>query len=193
MLAAGQWLWPSRAFLARGFARRSLRPAPVPAVVKLGEEAPAGGTPALTGDRDWSSGFPRPGPRRGGFNLKIQGPRGGAIPRLGRLITPGEGVNHSPFDDPSSPLPHAPIEPDQPPKPWKVLRSHNGNIPVYTRYRGGGTEITTLVRHFFGDAEAMRKDLMQVCEAPVRLRAGKLEVRGLHKWKIKEWLMSLGM
>mmetsp|Transcript_63802 Transcript_63802/g.103347 ORF Transcript_63802/g.103347 Transcript_63802/m.103347 type:complete len:202 (+) Transcript_63802:39-644(+) len=178
----------------RGFALRSLRPPPVPAVLTLRTDAgaPSGGArqePA----RDWSSGFPRPAPRQGGFDLKIRGPRGGAIPRLGSLIQPGEGANHSPFDDPGSPLPHAPIEPDRQPPPWKILRSHNGNIPVYTRYRHGGTEVTTLVRHFFGDVENMRKQLMQVCESPVRMRAGKLEVRGLHKWKIKEWLMSLGM
>lgn len=174
----------------RSFGRRSVRPLPVPAVVTL-DAAAEQKTKEATGD--WSQGFPRPAPKRGGFALKIRGPQGGAVPRLGALILPGEGANHSPFDDPSAALPHEPLEPDRPPRSWKVLRSHNGEIPVYTRYRHGGTEITTLVRHFFGDIECMRKELSQVCEAPVRIRAGKLEVRGLHKWKIKEWLTSLGM
>merc|ERR1712196_212114 len=97
------------------------------------------------------------------------------------------------FDDPGSPPMGTPIEGEAPPKRWKVLRTHNGNLPVYTRIRYGGLEVTTLVQHFFGDVETMRKELMNVCESPVRVRAGKLEVRGLHSWKIKEWLVSLGM
>lgn len=92
----------------------------------------------------------RPEPRPGGYDLKIYGPRGGAVPRLTSLIIDeahqrvqchGEqlvalwfccqGYN-PPFLDPGSPLPMEPIE-DQDPKPWKVLRSRNGNLPVYTR------------------------------------------------------------
>lgn len=132
-----------------------------------------------------------PKPRPGGYDLKIYGPRGGAIPRLNALIL-DEGGYNPPFLDPGALPPAEPIEPDAP-KAWKVLRSRNGNLPVYTRYRYGGTEVTTLVTHFYGDIDSMRKDLMMVCEAPCRIRPGKLEVRGLHKWKIKEWLLSLGM
>eukprot|EP00434_Breviolum_minutum_P012311 symbB.v1.2.010850.t1/scaffold716.1/size187362/3 len=159
------------------FARRARKPNPVPAVL-----------PAVIERRPHIQ--ERPEPRPGGYDLKIYGPRGGAVPRLTSLII-DEGYN-PPFLDPGSPLPMEPIE-DQDPKPWKVLRSRNGNLPVYTRYRYGGTEVTTLVTHFFGDIESMKKELMMVCEAPCRLRPGKLEVRGLHKWKIKEWLLSLGM
>ena len=42
-------------------------------------------------------------------------------------------------------------------------------VPVWTldldqlqRYRYGGTEVTTLVTHFYGDIDSMRKDLMMV-------------------------------
>ncbi|CAE7796009.1 unnamed protein product [Symbiodinium sp. CCMP2592] len=170
-----------------------MRPQPVPLVVSVEDVAP-GGKPAMTRrdpQRDWSQGFPPPKPRKGGFDMKIRSPAGGAVPRLNSLLVPGEGSINSPYDDPNSPLPFEPIEKDQPTKPWKVLRSHNGNLPVYTRYHKAGSEVLTVVHHFFGDIEAMRKELMQVCEAPVRIRAGHFEVRGLHVWKIKEWLVKL--
>ncbi|CAJ1354524.1 unnamed protein product [Effrenium voratum] len=96
------------------------------------------------------------------------------------------------FLDPNSPVPNEPLEPTEP-KPWKVLRTQNGNLPVYTRYSHAGAEVSTLVKHVYGDIAAMRKELMMVTEAPCRVRPGKLEVRGLHRWKLKEWLMSLGM
>ncbi|CAK9058076.1 unnamed protein product [Durusdinium trenchii] len=97
-----------------------------------------------------------------------------------------------PYLDPSSPLRVEPLEPGST-RPWKVLRSQNGELPVYSRYRYAGKEVTTIVTHIFGDIEAIRKELMSVCESPCRERPGKLEVRGYHKWKIKEWLLSLGM
>lgn len=30
------------------------------------------------------------------------------------------------------------------------------------------------------------------CEAPARVRTGSIEIKGLHSWKLKEWLTSLG-
>ncbi|CAE7496521.1 unnamed protein product, partial [Symbiodinium necroappetens] len=147
----------------RAFARRNMRPQPVPLVVSVEDVAP-GGKPAMTRrdpQRDWSQGYPPPKPRKGGFDMKIRSPVGGAVPRLNSLLVPGEGSINSPYDDPNSPLPFEPIEKDQPMKPWKVLRSHNGNLPVYTRYRKAGSEVLTVVQHFFGDIEAMRKELMQ--------------------------------
>mmetsp|Transcript_123334 Transcript_123334/g.217401 ORF Transcript_123334/g.217401 Transcript_123334/m.217401 type:complete len:128 (-) Transcript_123334:16-399(-) len=118
---------------------------------------------------------------------------GGVTPRLQNLRAPGHDPNHSPFEDPNAPPAGIPIEEDRPRPPWKVLRTHNGNLPVYDRFRRHGAIVTTYVRHFYGDAEHMRKELMMLCESPVRLRSGCFEVRGLHTWKIKEWLVSLGM
>ena len=40
--------------------------------------------------------------------------------------------------------------------------------------------------------QALKKDLMSICEAPVRERCGSLEVKGLHVIKIKQWLVHLG-
>ncbi|CBZ55876.1 conserved hypothetical protein [Neospora caninum Liverpool] len=76
--------------------------------------------------------------------------------------------------------------------PFKVVRTPSGNLPVYSRVRKHGTEVTTIVRHAFGDITAMKKDLVAICEAPVRERLGTLEVKGLHVLKIKQWLRSLG-
>ncbi|PHJ23527.1 mitochondrial large subunit ribosomal [Cystoisospora suis] len=76
--------------------------------------------------------------------------------------------------------------------PFKVVRTPSGNLPVYARVRKHGTAVTTIIRHAFGDITAMKKDLMAICEAPVRERCGTLEVKGLHVLKVKQWLRSLG-
>lgn len=79
--------------------------------------------------------------------MKIRGQVGGAVPRLNALIVEEEGLETAPetcletpreafkpgYLDPNTPIPHEPIEADQPVKPWKVLRTRNGNLPVYTR------------------------------------------------------------
>jgi len=77
--------------------------------------------------------------------------------------------------------------------PFRVNRTSNGNLPVYEVYRSAGRTVSTVVRLFEGDQEAMRQSLMRVCESPVRVRYGSFEVRGLHSWKIKEWLESIHM
>mmetsp|Transcript_29246 Transcript_29246/g.83082 ORF Transcript_29246/g.83082 Transcript_29246/m.83082 type:complete len:205 (-) Transcript_29246:98-712(-) len=181
----------------RGFARRSLRPEGVPAVLTVADadiRSPAARRPVARDSSDWSQGPPASPPRAGGYPLPWpRQPRGGAIPRLGSQWVAGHGGNHSPFDDPGTRPTGEPLEPERPPPPWKVLRSHNGNLPVYTKLSKGGIEATTNIIHFFGDVEHMKKEVMKICESPVRLRSGRLEVRGLHAWKLKEWLVSIGM
>mmetsp|Transcript_29634 Transcript_29634/g.83555 ORF Transcript_29634/g.83555 Transcript_29634/m.83555 type:complete len:195 (-) Transcript_29634:6-590(-) len=177
----------------RGFARKAHRALPAPAAPST-DAKDAGAAPREHDpSRDWSAGWPLPAPRKGGFRPPKPYFQQGPVPRLGALWVPGEGGIHSPFDDPNTPVPHAPIEEDRPPPPWKVLRSHNGNLPVYTETRKHGLEVTTTVRHFFGDIDHMRKELMRVCESPVRVRKGSFEIKGLHTWKVKEWLGALGM
>ena len=110
-------------------------------------------------------------PRPGGYEVKVRSQLGGTVPRLNHLIV--EEAFKPGYLDPNTPIPYEPIEEDEPLKPWKVLRTRNGNLPVYTRremarneildssrYRYGGTEVTTLVLHIFGEIDAMRKDLM---------------------------------
>eukprot|EP00928_Gymnodinium_smaydae_P044072 TRINITY_DN29425_c0_g2_i1.p2 TRINITY_DN29425_c0_g2~~TRINITY_DN29425_c0_g2_i1.p2 ORF type:complete len:229 (+),score=42.87 TRINITY_DN29425_c0_g2_i1:56-688(+) len=182
----------------RGFARRRPGAAggPVPLALPLeGGDAAAvarGAKAAKEPPHDWSLGPPPAPPRIGGYRRPERRPQHGAPARLASLLPEGPGFN-PPYLDPGSPPAGIPIEEDRPPPPWKVLRTQNGNLPVYEQFRKHGTEVTTYIKHFYGDVETMRKDLNRVCEAPVRVRAGALEVRGLHSWKIKEWLVSLGM
>jgi len=176
----------------RGFARKLDRPRSLP-VVAASDSSAEGSSPPLPGKpHDWSQGPPQPPPKPRGYGIPMFKPSAGVPPRLAALKMSG-GLQHAPFDDPGTPPAGTPIETDRPLPPWKVLRTHNGNLPVYECFRKHGTVATTMVRHFYGDVEHMRKALMVVCEAPVRIRAGNIEVQGLHSWKIKEWLLSLGM
>ena len=63
---------------------------------------------------------------------------------------------------------------------------------MYRLYRSEGKQINTVVRKVEGDFEKLRKQLSSVCEAPVRVHIGSLEVKGLHTWKIKEFLEAQG-
>ena len=76
---------------------------------------------------------------------------------------------------------------------YSVLRTANGELPVYKVYKGDGKVVNTVVRHIRGDMDMIRKDLARVCESPVKIHMGTLEVRGIHTWKIKEYLESVGI
>jgi large subunit ribosomal protein L49 len=76
---------------------------------------------------------------------------------------------------------------------YTVMRSVNGELPVYKVYKGEGKIVNTVVKHVRGDLEAFRKDLAKVCESPVKIHMGSLEARGIHTWKIKEFLESIGI
>uniref|UniRef100_A0A0G4F2U7 Large ribosomal subunit protein mL49 n=1 Tax=Chromera velia CCMP2878 TaxID=1169474 RepID=A0A0G4F2U7_9ALVE len=82
--------------------------------------------------------------------------------------------------------------PDTSQSPWKVVRSQSGNLPVYSRIMSNGTKVNTVVRGIFGDVSNFKKELMNVCEAPVRSKANGVEVEGLHVKKVKQWLQTLG-
>lgn len=77
--------------------------------------------------------------------------------------------------------------------PYTICRTVNGEFPVYKVYKGNGRIVNTVVRNILGDVSAFRKDLALVCESPVKLHMGTLEVRGIHTWKIKEYLESIGL
>uniref|UniRef100_A0A7S1PN44 Large ribosomal subunit protein mL49 n=1 Tax=Alexandrium catenella TaxID=2925 RepID=A0A7S1PN44_ALECA len=201
--AAGPWASAAALGGRRCFARkRQHQDRPVPVMMSLDQQSQQAQASAPRDPRrDWSNGFPEPSPRVGGFRKKYRDGENvikpwahrGATPRLGHLWFPGEGQNHSPFDDPNTPIPGEPLEPERPPPPWKVLRTHNGSLPVYLRVSYQGAVVTTMVSHVFGDTDHMRKELMRICEAPVRERCSRFEIRGQHTWKVKEWLVSLGM
>eukprot|EP00929_Paragymnodinium_shiwhaense_P101994 TRINITY_DN65192_c0_g1_i1.p1 TRINITY_DN65192_c0_g1~~TRINITY_DN65192_c0_g1_i1.p1 ORF type:complete len:209 (+),score=32.41 TRINITY_DN65192_c0_g1_i1:108-734(+) len=191
-LAAREQLTYPMAVFCRGFARRQpLKPPPMPIALAFDPAAPPQGGAAAS-----SRAPPRTPPQPAPVNApRARGkPVGGVAPRMGAFKQAPEGwLKRAPFDDPSTPSPYEPLEPDRPPMPWRVQRTISGDLPVYERYRKHGLEATTLVRHLVGDKEHFRRELMKVCEAPVRERVGNIEVRGNHIWKIKEYLKSLGM
>eukprot|EP00371_Babesia_bovis_P003317 XP_001611964.1 hypothetical protein [Babesia bovis T2Bo] len=76
--------------------------------------------------------------------------------------------------------------------PFKVTRTPSGNLAVYVKIRAHGTLVYTVIRHIYGDVDAMKKQLRILCESPVRERLGSLEVHGLHVKKIKRWLVQCG-
>ncbi|EAN32090.2 Mitochondrial large subunit ribosomal protein (Img2) family protein [Theileria parva strain Muguga] len=76
--------------------------------------------------------------------------------------------------------------------PFKVTRTPSGNLAVYLKIRAHGTVLYTVVRHIYGDVQAMKEQLRILCESPVRERVGSLEVQGMHVKKIKKWLVSCG-
>ncbi|KAK1445040.1 hypothetical protein BgAZ_109460 [Babesia gibsoni] len=76
--------------------------------------------------------------------------------------------------------------------PFKVTRTPSGNLAVYVKIRAHGTLVYTVIRHIYGDVDAMKKQLRILCESPVRERVGSLEVHGLHVKKIKRWLVQCG-
>lgn len=77
--------------------------------------------------------------------------------------------------------------------PYTITRTVNGEFPVYKVYKGNGRIINTVVRNIFGDVSELRKDLALVCESPVKVHMGTLEIRGIHTWKIKEYFESIGL
>ncbi len=79
------------------------------------------------------------------------------------------------------------------PLAYTVLRTVNGELPVYKVYKGDGKIVNTVVKHVRGDIDALRKDLATVCESPVKMHMGSLEIRGIHTWKVKEYLESIGV
>ena len=77
--------------------------------------------------------------------------------------------------------------------PYTVCRTVNGELPVYKVFKGDGKIVNTVVKHVRGDLDSLRKDLAKVCEAPVKLHMGSVEIRGIHTWKVKEYLESVGI
>lgn len=78
------------------------------------------------------------------------------------------------------------------PLPFRVHRSRMGNLPIYTDYRNGRTRKVTILRKFAGDVAVLGRALERVCESPVTLYHGRIEVKGLHQQKVAGWLTSLG-
>ena len=77
--------------------------------------------------------------------------------------------------------------------PFSIMRTHTGNLPVYTDIRTGGQRQLTVVRKIEGDIEAFKAELAKVVSnATIEEKMGRLEISGIHSQKVKLWLTRLG-
>lgn len=77
--------------------------------------------------------------------------------------------------------------------PFKILRTHVGNLPVYTEFKNDRNQKTTIIRKITGDVEEFKKELSKVVSNyEIHEKIGRVEVKGLHTEVIKTWLIRLG-
>ena len=75
----------------------------------------------------------------------------------------------------------------------QFTRSRTANLPVYTDFRNGRTQVVTVVRRYSGNVHALAQELRRLLGgAPVYVLQGRLEVEGNHVAQIKMWMAGLG-
>eukprot|EP01017_Pseudomicrothorax_dubius_P046928 TRINITY_DN8344_c0_g1_i2.p1 TRINITY_DN8344_c0_g1~~TRINITY_DN8344_c0_g1_i2.p1 ORF type:complete len:185 (+),score=47.50 TRINITY_DN8344_c0_g1_i2:60-557(+) len=86
----------------------------------------------------------------------------------------------------------APLSPKEP-LPFRVERTHVGNLPVYREYRNARSVKRTVIRHIYGDIEAFTEELSKVVSnSKIDVKVGRVEVQGLHRESVSLWLQRLG-
>lgn len=80
-----------------------------------------------------------------------------------------------------------------------VNRTKNDGLPVYTEFKNGRTNESTVIRRIDGDANALLKDLQATLftDAPkdfalVKERSNSIHIKGIYMNEIKEWLIMKG-
>ena len=76
--------------------------------------------------------------------------------------------------------------------PFRIHRSRQGNLPVYSDTRSGGSKVVTVVRKYQGDVHALSSMVSRLCKSDVMQFHGRIEVKGKHTNTIKTWLLELG-
>ena len=72
-------------------------------------------------------------------------------------------------------------------------RTKTNNLPVYTDFKCGNTNKTTILRRITGDMDELKTELIKITgNSEVIIKHGKIEIKGLHSEKIKKWLRCLG-
>ena len=104
--------------------------------------------------------------------------------------------------NPLHPLRPRPINPppsspsSSPPRsvPFLITRTPSQHLPVYLSLRGGGTLPLTCIRRVEGNLQALAEEVRRALgpSADVRVRAGRVEVKGNWKKALEEWLTTLG-
>eukprot|EP01114_Cavostelium_apophysatum_P014067 TRINITY_DN3549_c0_g1_i2.p1 TRINITY_DN3549_c0_g1~~TRINITY_DN3549_c0_g1_i2.p1 ORF type:complete len:131 (+),score=9.65 TRINITY_DN3549_c0_g1_i2:68-460(+) len=75
-----------------------------------------------------------------------------------------------------------------------VDKSSNGEYPVYTDFRHQGQQVFTVLRKVQGDKEQLRSMLSELLNGlPVESKEGRVQVKGRHVQRVRDWLKSLGM
>lgn len=80
-----------------------------------------------------------------------------------------------------------------------VNRTQNNGLPVYTEFKNGRTNESTVIRRIDGNADALLKDLQATLfkDAPenfavIRPRSNTIHIKGIYMNEVKEWLISKG-
>jgi hypothetical protein len=78
--------------------------------------------------------------------------------------------------------------------PFLVPRTKSKNLPVYVQYYHGGNQVVTVVRKYKGDEAALATGLQAVVgpDVPLRVRPGRIEIKGDRKAAIEGWLQDIG-
>lgn len=79
--------------------------------------------------------------------------------------------------------------------PYFVRRTINKNLPVYTEFKNGRSQVLTLIRRIEGDACELRKDLLKYFspeDINVNLRNNHIVVKGYYPELIRTWLTKQG-
>ncbi|TEB35967.1 hypothetical protein FA13DRAFT_1787424 [Coprinellus micaceus] len=86
--------------------------------------------------------------------------------------------------------------------PFFVPRNSNGNLPVYSDIRNGGTRLLVTIRNVDGNASALAKDLKESLFEAGSEAARQMKVRTNHqhvvvqggRWsqEVQEWLKAKG-
>jgi large subunit ribosomal protein L49 len=78
--------------------------------------------------------------------------------------------------------------------PFKIRRTASNNLPVYLDYKNSGSRVNTYLKGFEGDEKRLFHEV-QVFMGPkidVKLRPGRIEIKGDHVEKMKKWLEVQG-
>ncbi|ORE11874.1 hypothetical protein BCV72DRAFT_283679 [Rhizopus microsporus var. microsporus] len=76
-----------------------------------------------------------------------------------------------------------------------VSRTSSKGLPVYSEYKNGRTNLSTIVRRIKGDSNALVNDLKKdfpEAVAEVNPTTQNVIIKGHHVNEIKEWLMMKG-
>lgn len=77
--------------------------------------------------------------------------------------------------------------------PFKIMRTHLGNLPVYSDFKNDRNRQITVIRKISGNVDEFKTELQKiVSNYDIKEKIGRVEVKGIHTEAIKTWLRRLG-